>query len=54
MEQDNTVNDSKVLDEYGLLAEGSLQCRNNFCLVPSTIIFNIIERTSLASLSEGK
>ncbi|CAO2826920.1 unnamed protein product [Amaranthus hypochondriacus] len=53
VEQDNTVNDSKVLDEYGLLAEGSLQCRNNFCLVPSTIIFNIIERTSLASLSEG-
>ncbi|XP_019102575.2 uncharacterized protein LOC104908337 isoform X3 [Beta vulgaris subsp. vulgaris] len=53
MELDSTDNNSTSAGENGLLTKASQQCWKDLCHVPSTIIFNIIERTSLASLSEG-
>lgn len=54
MELDSTDNHSTNAGENGLLTKASQQCWKDLCHVPSTIIFNIIERTSLALLSEGK
>ncbi|KMS97454.1 hypothetical protein BVRB_5g126860 isoform B [Beta vulgaris subsp. vulgaris] len=53
MELDSTDNHSTNAGENGLLTKASQQCWKDLCHVPSTIIFNIIERTSLALLSEG-
>ncbi|KNA05251.1 hypothetical protein SOVF_191470, partial [Spinacia oleracea] len=53
VDPDNGDNNSMTVGENGLLAEASWRCWKNLCQVPSVVDFNVIERTSLASLSEG-
>lgn len=52
-EPDNADSNSTSVGETDLLTEASWRCWKNLCQVPSVIDLTVIERTSLASLSEG-